>query len=116
MKCMRQRYRLVHSTFVTAGLNPFIVSRDDKLCAPQSALRQLAQEGRPVGLRLPGANLHTYNLAPAVAVDTGGNDDGGERLLGHAPGGKKPGKQEPFRSFRMPSSTVAARVSQSLSR
>ena len=49
---------------------------DDQLDAAQAAPGQLAQELRPEGLGLGGADLHAQHLAPAVAVDADGDDDG----------------------------------------
>ena len=49
---------------------------DDELDATQPPARQLAQELRPDRLGLRGADLHAQHLAPSVAVDADGDDDG----------------------------------------
>jgi hypothetical protein len=49
---------------------------DDQLHAAQASTRELAQEGRPEGLGLGGADIHAEHLATAVGIDPDGNDDG----------------------------------------
>ena len=49
---------------------------DEELDAAQPPARQLAQELRPDRLGLRGADLHAQHLAPSVAVDADGDDDG----------------------------------------
>src|SRR5436305_1360259 len=43
--------------------------RDDKLDAAQTAPGEFAQECRPERLRLRWTDIHTQDLAPAIAVD-----------------------------------------------
>ena len=56
--------------------DPLIGIGDDKLYAPEPALRQLAQEGRPDGFNLRRDDLEPQNLASAVTVGAGCGDDG----------------------------------------
>ena len=49
---------------------------DHELDAAQPPAGQLAQELRPDRLGLGGADLHAQHLAPSVAVDADGDDDG----------------------------------------
>ena len=56
--------------------DPLIGIGDDKLYAPEPALRQLAQEGRPDGFNLRRDDLEPQNLASAVTVGAGCDDDG----------------------------------------
>ena len=58
------------------GLDAFMGIGDDELDATQPPARQLAQELRPDRLGLRGADLHAQHLAPSVAVDADGDDDG----------------------------------------
>ncbi len=61
----------------TAALRPSWASEIDQLDAAQAALPELAQKGRPEGLRLRGADVHAQHLAAAVAVDADGDDHRG---------------------------------------
>jgi hypothetical protein len=58
------------------GLDALMGVRDHQLHAAQAAPGELAQEPGPEGLRFRGADVHAENLAPAVAVDADGEDDG----------------------------------------
>lgn len=58
------------------GLDTFMRIGDDELDAAQPAPSQLAQELGPDRLRLRGTDLQAQHLAPAVAVDADGDDDG----------------------------------------
>ena len=73
MKWTRHRCQLALSTLATVALMPSCVG-DDQLDAAQAAAGKLAQESGPERLGFGWANVHTENLAPAVAVDADRND------------------------------------------
>ena len=58
------------------GLDALVGIGDDQLHAPEPAPCQLAQEGRPDGRGIRGFDIYAQSLAPAVAVDARGDDDG----------------------------------------
>ena len=57
-------------------LEPLVGVGDAEIDASEAAPGELAQEGGPEGLGLGGADVHAQDLAPAVGVDAGGDDDG----------------------------------------
>jgi hypothetical protein len=58
------------------GLQSFMGIGDHQLHAAQATARELAQELGPEGLGLGGTDVHTKDLAPAIAVDADRDDDG----------------------------------------
>ena len=76
MKWTRQRCQVAVKHLGDGGLDALVGVGDDQLDAAQAAPGELAQEGRPEGLGLGGADIHAQHLAPAVGVDADGDDDG----------------------------------------
>lgn len=57
------------------GLDSLVRVRRDELDAAQSTAGELAQERRPEGLGLGGADIHAQHLAASVVVDSDGEND-----------------------------------------
>ena len=76
MKCTRQRCQVAFKHPGDGGLQSFMGIGDHQLDAAQAAPSELAQELGPEGLGLGGADGHAEDLAPAIAVDADGDDDG----------------------------------------
>ena len=62
--------------FGDGGFDAFVRVRDHELHATQAAAGELAQEGGPEHLGFRRADVHAQDFAPAVRVDTNGNNDG----------------------------------------
>lgn len=76
MKCTRQSYKLAHSTLGTAAMIPLLASETTSHTTREPALRQLEQDSRPDGFNLRRDDLEPQNLASAVTVGAGCDDDG----------------------------------------
>ena len=57
-------------------LDALVRVRRDEFDAAQSATGELAQESRPEGLGLGGADIHAQHFATPVVVDADGENDG----------------------------------------
>src|SRR5215211_6983191 len=75
MKWTRQRCHVALSTLATAALMPSWASEITSL-TPRRPRRELAQKASPERLGLGGTDIHAEHLAPAVAVDGDGDNDG----------------------------------------
>ena len=94
MKWTRQRCQEAPSTLAAAALSPSWASEMTSLTPRRPRRASLRRNSRPERLGLRGTDIQAQHLAPAIAVDADGDDDGG-RDDAAAPAHLQIGRVEP---------------------